>query len=102
MKYVISENRMSNLINKFIVDQLGQYKSGVGSIIGKYYSNGELAAIIYFQNKKVFVDMDGKIYNLIKDMFDLSMPELDEILSSIFSERSGIRVSEIYPLTPFP
>jgi hypothetical protein len=30
------------------------------------------------------------------------MPELDELLSPIFSERSRIRVSEIYPLTPFP
>jgi hypothetical protein len=102
MKYVITENRLSNIVYKFTVSQLGKFIPGRGSIVGKFYSIDDITAIIYFQNKKVFVDMDGRIYDTIKSMFSLNSVELDEILFPIFSEIASIKISEIYPVTPFP
>jgi hypothetical protein len=102
MKYIITENRLLNLVHNFTVSQLGKFIPGRGSIVGKFYSIDDITAIIYFQNKKVFVDMDGRIYDTIKSMFSLNSVELDEILFPIFSEIASIKISEIYPVTPFP
>ena len=102
MKYIITENRLLNLVHNFTVSMLGIIIPGRGSIVGKFYSIDDITAIIYFQNKKVFVDMDGRIYDTIKSMFSLNSVELDEILFPIFSEIASIKISEIYPVTPFP
>jgi hypothetical protein len=98
MKYVISEDKLNKIIEKFILSQLGDYKPNNSPIIGDFYLNGRLTARVYRQNRKVFADIDGDIYKTIMNMFSINAVELENILGGVFSDITQNNISEIYVL----
>lgn len=83
MKYVISESRLDNVVQKFISDYVGKLESRVSTGPGPTYvwyvgNNGRVMFEVTNTDKGPRLDVPIDLWNTVKKMFSLSMSEVDQ------------------------
>lgn len=82
MKYVISESRLDNVVQKFISDYVGDLKSRVSTGPGPTYvwyvgNNERVMFEVTRTNEGERLDVRNDLWNSVKKLFSLSMSEVD-------------------------
>lgn len=82
MKYVISESRLDDIVQKFISDYVGDLKSHVSTAPGPTYvwytgRNGIVMFEVTNTDKGPRLDVPIDLWNTVKKLFSLSMSEVD-------------------------
>lgn len=83
MRYIITESRLDDIVQKFISDYVGDLKSHVSTAPGPTYfwytgKNGIVMFEVTETNKGSRLDVHNDLWNIVKKMFSLSMSEVDQ------------------------
>lgn len=83
MKYVISESRLDDIVQKFISDYVGDLKSRVSTGPGPTYvwyvgNNERVMFEVTRTNEGERLDVRNDLWNAVKKLFSLSVSEVDD------------------------